>query len=199
MGFHPPPQPHAFSFECVPCLLETVEMDVLFNLQSSWSQRVGHHWATKLQQQMYNYISKVKVAQRSPSLCDPMDYTVRGILQARILEWVVFPFSRRCSQPRDWTQASCIAGSLPTELSGNFLSNSLWEKGENHSSEVCIRMFVSLRQRISYHRHTIWSSLHPWHWAIRTVSQWTSSPFKENADRLFSYLVTRLLSHFRFL
>ena len=39
-----------------------------------------------------------------------MDYTVHGILQARILEWVAFPFSRGSSQPRDWPQASCIAG-----------------------------------------------------------------------------------------
>ena len=37
---------------------------------------------------------KVKVAQSCPTLCDPMDYTVCGILQARILEWVAFPFSR---------------------------------------------------------------------------------------------------------
>ena len=37
---------------------------------------------------------KVKVAQLCPTLCDPMDYTVRGILQARILEWVGFSFSR---------------------------------------------------------------------------------------------------------
>ena len=37
---------------------------------------------------------KVKVAQLCPTLCNPMDYTVHGILQARILEWVAFPFSR---------------------------------------------------------------------------------------------------------
>ena len=43
-------------------------------------------------------------------LCDPMDYTVHGILQARVLEWVAFPFSRGSSQLRDWTQVSCIAG-----------------------------------------------------------------------------------------
>ena len=41
--------------------------------------------------------------------CDPMDYTVRGILQARILEWVAFPFSRGSSQPRDRIQISYIA------------------------------------------------------------------------------------------
>ena len=39
-----------------------------------------------------------------------MDYTVHGILQARILEWVPFPFSRGSSQPRDRTQVSRIAG-----------------------------------------------------------------------------------------
>ena len=37
-------------------------------------------------------------------------YTVHGILQARILEWVSFPFSRGSSQPRDQTQVSCIVG-----------------------------------------------------------------------------------------
>ena len=45
-----------------------------------------------------------------PTLCDLMDYTVNGILQARILEWVAFPFSKGSSQPRDHIQVSCIAG-----------------------------------------------------------------------------------------
>ena len=44
---------------------------------------------------------KVEVAQSCPALCNPMDYTVHGILQARILEWVAFLFSRGSSQPRD--------------------------------------------------------------------------------------------------
>ena len=55
-----------------------------------------------------------KVAHSCPTLCDPMDYTVHGILQATILEWVVFPFSRGFSQPRDRTQVSCIAGGFFT-------------------------------------------------------------------------------------
>ena len=55
-------------------------------------------------------LSEVTVAQSRPTLCDPMDYTVRGILQARILEWVAFPFSRGSSQPRDQAQVSHIAG-----------------------------------------------------------------------------------------
>ena len=53
---------------------------------------------------------KVKVTQSCPILCHPMDCTVRGILQARILEWVAFPFSRGSFQPRDRTQVSHIAG-----------------------------------------------------------------------------------------
>ena len=44
----------------------------------------------------------------------PMDYIVQGILQARILEWVAFPFSRGPFQPRDRTQVSHIAGKFFT-------------------------------------------------------------------------------------
>ena len=56
-----------------------------------------------------SYVSEVKVTQSCLTLCDPMDYTVYGILQARIPEWVTFPFSRGSSQPRDRTQISHIA------------------------------------------------------------------------------------------
>ena len=57
---------------------------------------------------------KVKVTQLCLTLCNPMDYIVHGILQARILEWVAFPFSRGSSQPRDRTHVSCIAGGFFT-------------------------------------------------------------------------------------
>ena len=59
---------------------------------------------------------KVKVTQSYPTLCNPMDYIPipHGILQARILEWVGFPFSRWYSQPRDWTQVSHILGGFFT-------------------------------------------------------------------------------------
>ena len=53
---------------------------------------------------------KVEITQLCLTLCDPMDYTVYGILQTRILEWGAFPFSRGSSQPRDRTQVSCVAG-----------------------------------------------------------------------------------------
>ena len=54
--------------------------------------------------------SKLEVAQSCPTICNPLDYIVHGILQARILEWVAVPFSRVTSQPRDRTQVSCITG-----------------------------------------------------------------------------------------
>ena len=41
-----------------------------------------------------NICCEVKVAQLCLTLCDPMDCIVHGSLQARILEWVAFPFSR---------------------------------------------------------------------------------------------------------
>ena len=58
---------------------------------------------------------KVLVSQSCPALCDPMDCSlpgssVRGILQAKILEWVAISFSRGSSQPRDRTWVSRAAG-----------------------------------------------------------------------------------------
>ena len=49
-----------------------------------------------------------------PHSRDPIDCTVHGILQARILEWVAFPFFRGSSQPRNQTGVSCIAGGFFT-------------------------------------------------------------------------------------
>ena len=57
---------------------------------------------------------KVKVTQSFRTLRNPMDYIVHEILQARILEWVVFPFSRGSSQTRDQTQVSHIASGFFT-------------------------------------------------------------------------------------
>ena len=59
---------------------------------------------------LLGFLFLMKVAQSCPTLCNPMNYSVHGISQARILEWVVFLFSRESSQPRDQTQVSHIAG-----------------------------------------------------------------------------------------
>ena len=69
------------------------------SMRRSWgaSRRPGKHTPTHYSTGKV----KVKVAQLCLTLCDPMDYTVHGILQARILEWVTFPFFRGSSQCRD--------------------------------------------------------------------------------------------------
>ena len=67
---------------------------------------------------------RAKLLQVCPTFCDPMDCSppvssVHGILQARILEWVVMPFSRGSSQPRDQicvSNVSCICGWVGTSL-----------------------------------------------------------------------------------
>ena len=58
---------------------------------------------------------KMLVTQSCPTLCNPIDCnlpgsSIHGILQANILEWIVIPFSRGSSWPKDQTQVSCIAG-----------------------------------------------------------------------------------------
>ena len=83
----------------------------------SFSPSVGSRLSNNYIQQILAVqfcLVKVKVAQSHSTLCDPMDYRVHGILQARILEWVAVPFSRGSSQPRDQTQVSHIVGRLFT-------------------------------------------------------------------------------------
>ena len=74
-------------------------------------RRILYCWATGEAQMGY---VEVKVAQLCPTLWDPMAYTVHGILQGRIRDWVAVPFSRGSSQPSDRTQISRIAGAFFT-------------------------------------------------------------------------------------
>ena len=70
-------------------------------------QKVKRNWRASWQKWKRKMIMKWSENRSVVSaLCDPLDYTVHGILQARILEWVAFLFSRRSSQPRDRTQDS---------------------------------------------------------------------------------------------
>ena len=53
------------------------------------------------------------------TLCDPMDYTVRRVLQARILEWVAFPFSGDLPNPGIKHRSPTLqVDSLPAEPPG---------------------------------------------------------------------------------
>ena len=84
-------------------------------VQSMGSQRVGHNLAT----------AAAKLLQSCPTLYDTMDgslpgSSVRGISQARILEWVAVSFSRGSSRPRDRTRVSRIgADALTSEPPGS--------------------------------------------------------------------------------
>ena len=61
----------------------------------------------------------MKVAQSCLTLCNPMDYTVCGILQTRILEWVAFPFPEDLPNPGIEPGSPTLqADSLPTEPAG---------------------------------------------------------------------------------
>ena len=54
--------------------------------------------------------SVVSNSSRPDGLCRLPDFSVHGILQARIPEWVAIPFARGSSQPSDQTRVSCVAG-----------------------------------------------------------------------------------------
>ena len=88
---------------------------------------------------------KVKVAQSCPTLCNLIDYTVHGILQVRILEWVAVPFSRGSSQPRFQTQVSRIAGGFFTSQATRFPvpTHKIKVMGENQEVEAGIRNSTS--------------------------------------------------------
>ena len=61
----------------------------------------------------------MKVTQSCMTFCDPMGYRVHGIFQARILDWVGFPFPGGSSQPRDEPRSTALqVDSLPDEPKG---------------------------------------------------------------------------------
>ena len=82
-----------------------------------------HPWF--LEKSSSTKLVKVKVAQSCPTLCDPMDYTVHGILQARILEWVVFPPGALPNPGIETRSPALQMESLPAEpkKGGNHCSN----------------------------------------------------------------------------
>ena len=88
------------------------------NFQAKMELPGSMYWVDKVTRQK---ISKQKLVMQLQSESDSLGphglhSVVHGILQARILEWVVVPFSRRLSQPRDQTQVSHIVGRFFTSL-----------------------------------------------------------------------------------
>ena len=69
------------------------------------------------------------VTQLYPTLCDPMNYIVHGILRARILEWVAFPSPGDLPDPGSKPRCPTLqSDSLPTELQGKPAKVLRWEK-----------------------------------------------------------------------
>ena len=78
----------------------------LFLLSLPWASHSGQ-----------GFLLSVKVTQSCLTFCDPMDYTVHGILQPRILEWIAFPSPRDLPNPGIQPRSPALqADSLPTEL-----------------------------------------------------------------------------------
>ena len=103
---------------------------------------------------------KVKVAQLCPTLCNAMGYTVHGILQAKVLEWVAFPFSRGSSQPRDRTH---IAGrfftSWVTREAQEYCPLVIWEK-----VKLKTRLYFILNSSLKVGQCQVWVKI----WGNRT-------------------------------
>ena len=99
---------------CIKCCARHITYILLFNLYSLTGivliLQIKESLFLTWRVQAMCTIEKWKWKSLSFVWLRPMGCTVHGILQARILEWVAFPFSRGSSQPRDGTQVSCIAG-----------------------------------------------------------------------------------------
>ena len=120
---------HSMFFATVSCNLPQCETVYVYrciytqkckHLMICWSIQLHsvQHWGGRIISPWQRWPGlnawSVSVTQSCPTLCDPTDYSppgtpVQGIFQARILEWVVIPFSRGSSLPRDQTWVSCIA------------------------------------------------------------------------------------------
>ena len=87
---------------------------MLKRIQNNWNSLTAEttKWYSLLRKQLVSFLFSCVclVTQSCPTLYDPMEYTVHGILQAKILEWLALTVSRGFSQPRDRTQVSHIAG-----------------------------------------------------------------------------------------
>ena len=94
------------------------------------------------------------VTQSCPTLCNPMEcsppsFSVHGILQTRVLEWVAMPSSRGSSQTRGWTQVSHIAGEFFTDWATReaFLFIGCYIKSGRNSIYCVSRTFLLLQWR----------------------------------------------------
>ena len=64
---------------------------------------ITHYISIELQVLFLFLVAQLCLTLREPMGCTPAGSSVHRISQARIMQWVVIPFSRRSSRPRDRT------------------------------------------------------------------------------------------------
>ena len=137
----------------------------------------------------HNAPSEVKVTQSCPTLCDPMDCTVHGILQARILEWVAFPFSRGSFQTMDWTQVSHIAGGFFTSWAVTEVPTMYLEATMLAQKAILLSQKVLLGSTVIEHAVAPWTArwirgVNPT--AVENLSIIYSQPFLYHGSSVFA-------------
>ena len=109
-----------------------------------------------------------------PTVYNPVDHSppgsiVLGILQARILEWVAMPSSRGSSQPRNWTQVSCIAGRFFTIWATRkawayvylwLIHVDVWQKPKQYCKAIILQLKINKYSALE------------WPWGMGLGGQW---------------------------
>ena len=103
--------------------------------------------------------------------CSLPGSSVHGIFQARVLEWVAISFSRRSSQPRDWTRVSCIVGRRFTV----WATEVIYSSGRNEQEQLAPITSTLLFTWFTKDRVASWKER--WLWARKPVfSSWAAAP-----------------------
>ena len=135
---------HNFKYKCIKQQLyiyinvHTMHKDVIFDNDNKGGRNYTNEWKS---------FSHIRLFET------PMDYTVHGILQARILEWVAFPFSRGSSQGSNpgllhfrqiLYQLSHKGSPIILEwVAYPFSSRSSWPKNQTRVSSIASRFFTN--------------------------------------------------------
>ena len=132
---------------------------------------------------------KMKVAQSCLTFCDPMDYTVHGILQARILKWVAFHFSRGSSQPRDQMQVSHIAAGFFTSWATRE-AQEYWSGWSIPSPGILLTQ--ESNQGLLHCRRILYQLSYQGTWIIKMSHAYKN--LGEDHSRLLFYLISIMMS-----
>ena len=126
--------PSSHPILCHPLLLPSIPASIrVFSNESTLRMRWPKYY-TRIHIYKYSWQVKVKFTQLCPTLCNPVDYTVYGIL-----EWVAFPFSKESSQPRDGTHFSCIAGRFFTNWATSIYRSTVFNSSNLETIQTCFK------------------------------------------------------------